>query len=315
MPIKISQLRTFVAVAELRNIHDAGARIGRSLSAVSVALKHLEQELGAPLFETDRKSTLSAVGRFVFDQARSEIMRHDRMMETIGAYARGDLGRVAIACVPSVASHILPGVIERFTRLNPGVELDVRDIDTAAVIRAIERGTVDIGIAGTPPKASGVEFAPWFRDELVLVCARDHPLAGRKTVTWRDLEGLNLIANGVTETLAMADQRYAKGNARLMVRNTTSLLALVGNGVGVTILPRLSVPGSPEGITTLALRQPTEKRLVGILWRPESTPTPAAETFIRSLAQWTEAQQAEETLAIEIIASPRVDVFTPDTTK
>lgn len=306
MTVKLSQLRIFVAVAEMRNIQDAGERVGRSPSAVSIALKQLETDIGAPLFETDRKSTLSSVGRFVFEEARAELTRHDRMMHEIKAYADGNLGRVAIACVPSVATQILPGVLERFIRLKPGVELDVRDIDTAAVIRAIERGTVDIGIAGMPADTRNIEFSPWFRDELVLVCASNHPLSKNPEVTWHGLEGQNVIANGVMETLSTTGLSFTNGSSNLMVRNNTSLLALVRNGVGVTVLPRLSVPEPIEGIRTVAIHGPKETRLVGILSRSDATPPPAVYEFINNLEGWAKEQKANRNLAIEFVGSPQL---------
>ena len=73
MAIKIEMLRNFVAVAELGNLNDAAERLGRTASAVSMSLKQLEDHLGAPLFETDRKNRLTALGQFTFAEGRREV--------------------------------------------------------------------------------------------------------------------------------------------------------------------------------------------------------------------------------------------------
>lgn len=290
MYIKIFALRVFVAVAERGNIQDAAAHVGRSASAVSVTLKQLEAQLGTALFESDRKSTLTPVGRYLLDAARAEILRRERAMAAIHAYTRGEIGRLELACVPSVASHLLPEVIQRCIARFPGVEMDVRDSDSLSVIRSVETGVVEVGIAGRQKSGAHLSFRPVFQDELIVVCASNSRLARRAsgdTVEWRDLAGEEIIANGIMLGLNSVEDSGLLEGSRLLVRNTTSLLALVKANLGVTILPRLTVPSSGrDGLAALTLRQPALTRTIGIVQRAGMELTPAAREFLVLLEQY-----------------------------
>lgn len=280
MEFKLSLLRVFVAVAETGNIQDAADRVGRSPSAVSMTLKQLEGLVGGALFESDRKNRLSELGMYLLEIARGQLTSHDRAMTSVRAFAKGELGRVELACVPSVASHLLPDVIQTITARWAGVELDVRDIDTAAVVRAVERGTIEIGIAGRP-RSGTVTFQPLFHDALMLVCPAASPLARQAgPVTWEGLVDQTVIANGITENSDVPEIQALNAGANLMVRNTTSLLALVKAGVGVTILSELSIPQGALGICLLPLKARNLRRYVGTIRKTGTPLSPAANAFL-----------------------------------
>ena len=147
MAIKIEMLRCFVAVARSGNLADAADRLYRTPSAVSMMLKQLEGHLGAPLFVSERKSKLTALGAFVLDQAIAELEHFERSVSAIESFARSESGLVRIAAVPSVAEAMLPQVVRRFLRDYPGVWIDIRDMESSAVFRELERERVDLGVA------------------------------------------------------------------------------------------------------------------------------------------------------------------------
>lgn len=280
MEFKLSLLRVFVAAAETGNIQDAGDRVGRSPSAVSMSLKQLEGLVGGALFESDRKSHLTDLGMYLLETARGQLTSHDRAMASVRAFAKGEIGRVELACVPSVASHLLPDVIQTFTAQWAGVELDVRDIDTAAVVRAIERGTVEVGIAGRP-RSGAVTFQPLFHDRLVLVCPASSVFTDQSMpVKLMHLKNHPFIANGITTASEIPEIQALSAVAKLMVRNTTSILALVNAGVGATILPELAVPEEAAGIRLLPLEAGTLKREVGVIRKTDTPLSPPAKAFL-----------------------------------
>ncbi|MGI9416603.1 MAG: LysR family transcriptional regulator, partial [Geminicoccaceae bacterium] len=129
MAIKIDMLRYFVAVAESGNLADAADKLGRTPSAVSMMLKQFEDHLGAALFESERKSRLTALGTFTLDQATRELDHFERIVAAIEHFSRAKAGFVSIAAVPSVAEAILPSAVHDFLRDHPGVQIDIRDMD------------------------------------------------------------------------------------------------------------------------------------------------------------------------------------------
>lgn len=279
MAVTLGQLRVFLEVADLGNIKDAAEKIGRTPSAVSMSLKQLEEHLGGALFESDRKTRLTTLGHYVLTVARAEVRGFDRSVAAIQAFARNEIGRLEIACVPSVATQLMPNVLNAFLASRPDIELDVRDADSESVELAIERQRVELGIAGRPSSAGIIAFTPVFRDQFVLVCAAENPLAESSApVAAGDLKDVRFIANGASARMSDPAFKAISRASGLMVRNVTSLLALVRADFGVTILPALSVAADRE-VCCRPLAGEDLYREVGLLWRAGHALSPVAAAF------------------------------------
>lgn len=286
--LKLEALRVFVTVAEIGNIRDAADRLGRTPSAISMTLKQTEEEIGAPLFETDRKNALTALGRFTLESARAQILGYDKLIANIQAYAQNRIGKLTLACVPSVAANVVPPLINRFVADNPGVELELFDADSVGVAALVESGQADFGVAGRPDAAGVLDFAPLFSCPFALLCNVASPLAALgRPLAWADLESVRLIRNGAADTIEVPDYRALAERATLTVRNTTSLIAMTANGLGVTLLPLLSALDLPPQVTACPLEDGEALWTVGLLERKDSTRSPAARAFLERLASET----------------------------
>lgn len=275
----LGQLRVLLEVADLGNIKDAAEKIGRTPSAVSMALKQLEAHLGGPLFESDRKTRLTSLGEYVLLVARAEVRGFDRSVAAIQAYARNEIGRLEVACVPSVATQLMPAALSAFLAQRPDIELEVSDADSESVERAIERQRVELGIAGRPGSSGIIDFTPVFRDRFVLVCSRQNPLARSEApVRARELAATRFIANGASARMRDPELQEISQASRLMVRNVTSLLALVRADFGVTVLPALSAAADPT-VCCRPLEGEGLFREVGLLWRSGRALSPVVEAF------------------------------------
>ena len=281
MAIKIEMLRCFAAVARSGNLADAAEALGRTPSAVSMMLKQFEAHLGAPLFESERKSRLTALGTFTLGEATRELDHFERTIASIENFARSKSGFVRVAAVPSVAEVILPEVTRGFLRDRPGVRIDIRDMDSAAVLRELERERVDLGLATGTGAGPEVGREALFSDDFGVVCHADHPLAAKDLpLAWDALAAWPFIANGLCGHIADEVFQRVFANSQLMVRNTTSLLALVRAGVGVTVLPRLVVQGAEREVIFLPVADPEARRRIDILCRSHAELSPAAQSFV-----------------------------------
>ncbi|MEM7170411.1 MAG: LysR substrate-binding domain-containing protein [Pseudomonadota bacterium] len=286
MAIKIAHLRTLSVVSSCGNIKDAAARLGRTPSAVSMALKQFEDELGGSLFEADRKTSLTPLGRFILNQANDALANYDRSVAAIQAYSKNEIGRLVVACVPSVAARLLPEIIRSFVAELPRVELEIQDMDSAAVLRSLRQGQVDLGIASLDKSDPFFEVEELFSDHFGVVVPAGHSLVGLgRAVRWEDLRGERLIANGLSMTLRDSTYRALEADSQLTVRNVWSLLALVKCGLGVTLLPHLSVPLEDPALKVLELGEGPLRRQVTVLRRAGETPSPVALLFTKKLAQ------------------------------
>ncbi|WP_278878123.1 LysR family transcriptional regulator [Paracoccus yeei] len=284
MAIKIEMLRSFLTVAEEGNIKDAATRLLRTPSSVSMTLSALEDELGGPLFEQDRKSRLTVLGTYVRDMAEVMIRDHDRGIETIKAFAQSRLGRLHIVAVPSVASRILPPILREFLRRQSGAAVSLVDTDSHQVQQMVVTGEADIGIGGPPPGKLPLSFAPLFEDPFRLVCAVESPLARLpRPLCWQDLLTEDLIVNESARAINAPEYAEMVDKARLTIRNITSLLAMVRANAGVTLLPALACTTLPAGLTALEIETGGVSRVVGLVQRSNSMPSPLATTFVKQL--------------------------------
>lgn len=280
MALKIEMLRCFVAVADSGNLSDAGVRLGRSVSAVSMMLKQLEDHLGNPLFETDRKSKLSPVGIFVLDQARAEVGRFDRTVETIERFAQGGAGDVRLASVPSVAGTILPVALRQMVSSRPRVKIQLRDMDSEAVVNALMRGQVDIGIGSVPDGMVDFSRVVLFKDRFGVVCCADHPLArAQGPLHWEHLLAENFVANDLAGSIKTPVFQGLYRGATMHVPNTVSLLAMVRAGLGITVLPRLAMQTNADGLVFRRVADQSAIRQIDLVHRSGNTLSPAAETL------------------------------------
>jgi len=278
--IKLEALRVFVTVAEVGNIKDAADQLGRTSSAISMTLKQLEEEVGGSLFATDRKSNLTALGRFIFETAQMQIRSFDKSIGRIRAYAQNRIGRLSLASVPSVATHLLPLFLPDFVGARPGLEVELLDIDSRSVKAMVEADQADLGFAGQPESDALVSFTPLFRDRFKIVCSAASPLCeAGEPLRWTDIESQPLIRNGASETITAPGYRAIAGRATLTVRNVTSLFALTKSGLGITLLPALATAELPDGVIALELRDTDAQRTVGLLERRGTIRSPVTEAF------------------------------------
>ncbi len=278
--IKLEALRVFVTVAESGNIKDAADAVGRTASAVSMTLKQLEDEIGGPLFQTDRKNSLTSLGNLMLDLGREQIRSFDKSVSIMRAFAHSRIGSLSVASVPSVAVNILPAILQRFLEARPQVQMELFDIDSVQVRRMVESGVADIGIAGESRAGGGVEFTPLFSDRFKLLCKDDHALCRlERPVEWSDLDAATLIRNGASDRIEAEEYKQLSTQSLITVYNVTSLVAMVKAGLGFTVLPSLTMLGAHEGVAVLDLADPAASRRVGLIERRDVPPSPIATAF------------------------------------
>lgn len=299
MRYSLSALRVFKVVADLGSITEAAEKLGRTPSTVSMALKTFEDELGVKLFQSERKNRLTPTGQFVRDRANDVLSQYERAVSSIEAFARNQTGRVDLACVPSVAVSILPRVLLHFREKYPGVEISVHDADSPSVVESVLAGKVGLGVASVRRDQPDLNFRPLFNDALGIVCKADDPLVRHDgPVSWDIVRGRTLLGNGITGLIDSTQFSDLVSRAPIKVYNVLSLLALVRAEVGITVLPRLSLPPSERDLRFVALSDPMARRTVGLLSRASEVASPAEAAFTRELESVVSVVGAELDLQI-----------------
>lgn len=278
--VTLAQLRYFVVIAEEGGFHAAAERLGRTQPALSHAMRALEDQLGAALFEHGMRASLTAFGEAFYPMAKDVIQDTRQTLAEARRLATGRLGRVTVAAVPSAASRLMPEIGSAFLRERPEVELTIADADAATVRQQVLSRSVDWGIASLAGPEPDLAFTPLFTDPIGLACASTHPLAqARGPIGAEAVMGERLIANNIVQLLDDTELRGAFAAARLRVTNMMSLLAFVARNEGVTVLPELAIPAATTGVAFRRLASPGAQREVGLVTLAGRKLSPAAAAF------------------------------------
>ena len=263
MTIKLEMLRIFRTVAERGTLAAAAEVLGRTPSAISMMLAQLEEQLGAPLFESDRKNRLSPLGELVLAESIHATDTFERSKEAIRRHVTSTAGIVRIVTVPSAAVTFLPERIAVFSRQHPGVRLEISDTDSRSVRRRIKIEEDDIGIVSMTPEApeDGIVV---LRDDLGIVFRRGGAISDKVDTgvepSW-SFTGLEpLIGNALCELVANPELADILATCTLEARNTTALLSFVREGLGATILPEGAVAHRPREIGFVRPADPVARR-------------------------------------------------------
>jgi len=305
-----AQLQTLVAVAEAGSVGGAALRLGRTQSAVSHSLAELERRMRLQLVVRDhRGARLTPAGRRALARARDVLV----LLESLPDDARaGDelVGRVRLATFRSVATHLLPTVHGALARLHPGVELEVDDgcHERGDVEERLLSGAADLAVAHLP--VSDVLIArPLLADPYVLVAPADWSISD--PVRWSEVDGrpyLELACSGARSVVERCRAAGLTAPVAMRLVEDSTVLAMVADGHGFSILPRLAThPPSPR-IRVAALPVPAQRSL-GVVSRPSRTFIPAVRG-VRELLLDAELLRAVPVVA-ERVVEPAPHDFAP----
>jgi DNA-binding transcriptional LysR family regulator len=285
------QLQVLVAVVEAGSFTAAAERLGMTQSAASHALAALEAELGVRLLERHRQGiTPTSLGSQVLDHARIMLAEAEHIRQLIAA-ARGlAAGRVRVGSLPSVSARLLPGILRALQQRYPKIEVVLFEGTDQEVSEWIQMRVVDVGFVTEP--LAGLEAAEIAQDQVYGVVAAGHPLASAGQVQVAQLAAEPFIlSKGGCEPMIREIYRRAgvAFHARYELGDMSTILAMVQEGLGVSIVPALSLPDALPGIVALRLDPPVYRHL-SLATLAGATP-PAVQAFIGQAQSWAKAQQ------------------------
>jgi LysR family hydrogen peroxide-inducible transcriptional activator len=293
--VTLRHLRYFEALARHGHFGRAAEACAVSQPALSVQMKELEEILGAPLIERGpRKVRLTALGEAFFARA-SEILR---AVDELGELARASLtplaGQLRLGVIPTVAPYMLPSVIKTLGRRFPGLDLRPREAVTQKLVDDLIEGRLDAAIVALPVSQPSLHEEPLFAEEFALV----RPLAdaGKPPPEPRALREMRLLL--LEEGHCFRDQALSFCGAGAAPRDLmegsslSTLVQMVGAGIGVTLIPEMAVPVETRSaaVSVARLAHRTPARTIGMIWR-RTNPLAEQLTYIADLLR--EAHQAE----------------------
>ena len=246
MAMTLSQLRTFIAVAEDGSVRAAAERLHVSQPSVSGSIAALSEEVGVPLTERDgRGMKLSPAGEVFLPHAREALGLLDLGQRMAQSAATRESATVRIAAVYTAAESLLPPLLRAFREEHPEVPIQLEIGNREFVLDLLVSRNADIGIGGRPPEDGTLEGTIIARNEHVIVAAPDHRFAHQAKVPVRDLADETwLVREEASGTRRLVDEYLAAAHISppvTTIGSNSAVAAAAMVGLGVGLVPLVSV--------------------------------------------------------------------------
>jgi DNA-binding transcriptional LysR family regulator len=279
-------LRGFLALAESRHFRRAAERCRLSQAAFSQLIRRVELAAGARLFErSTRQVSLTAEGEVLATAATRIVADIDAALADLRDHAARRKGRVGVAALPSLAAGPLPAVFAQYRARYPGVQIELFDALSDRCIALLREGRADFALTAAGPSLTEFDTRPLTTDEFYLVCRRDHPLASRKRARLADLADCPMIhlarSTSVRQHVEPALRDVPHASSGLEVEQLPTAAALIASGLGVSIVPALTLPYfSRAGLVAVRVDAPGLARRILVVQRKGRSLSAAAQAML-----------------------------------
>ncbi len=265
-----------LAVAEYLSFHRAARALGISQSSVSARIKTLEEDLGILLFERSTRGTrLTEAGRLFVERVSAGVDQLDHAVKTAGMAASGERGRLRIGIHALIPRSFLAELIAQYREDQPGIEVEITEGTARDTVMQLRADRLDMVFVAGQPELPDCHSRRIWTEPLMAVLPDHHPLAGQSVVTWADLAGETfLVRHGGTGPqvndhilLRLAGRWPVPSIHRFDVGRGT-LLSMVGQGFGITIVGAATSLLQTSGITFLPVADEPEPVPFSAIWSP-----------------------------------------------
>lgn len=274
--ITLKQIRYFETLARTGHFGRAADACAISQPALSMQIKELEETLGAALFERGaRQISLTSLGEEFNLRAREILRSVDELADLARASQARLAGRLRIGVIPTIAPYLLPTIIANLTRQYAGLDIRVRETVTQRLIQELSEGRLDTAIVALPVSEPSFEEVALFSEEFMLVRPRDGDDRPVPSIDMLQNMRLLLLEEGHCfrdQALAFCKMNSSLPRESLDGTSLSTLVQMVGSGIGVTLIPEMAVPIETRSAAVSVTRfgSPSPSRTIGMIWRKSS---------------------------------------------
>jgi DNA-binding transcriptional LysR family regulator len=295
--MELSQLETFLAVAEERSFSRAALRLHRTQPAVSQVIRKLEESIGESLFDrAARDGSLTAAGILLRDYALRLLALRREAASALGELKSLERGQLHMAANEYTCMYLLPAM-HAFRREFPHINMTVHRMLASRIPEELNLRTFEIGVVSFRPDPAQFRTIAVYGDSLAFVVSPNHPLAGADRVSINDLGQQDFIAHHVASPLRKkvieAFQRYRTPlNMGIELPTIEAIKRFVAMGNGVALVPHLAVARELEtgDLVRITVDELEMKRILRLVHRRQTTLSYAARAFLRTVRSLAEEQ-------------------------
>lgn len=285
--MEMHQLRYVVAAAHTRNFSRAAEQCHVSQPSLSQQIQKLEEELGERLFDRlQRAVRLTPAGEAFLPRAQrilDEVNAAKREAADAGTLVRG---RLTLGVLPTIAPYLLPGLLTEFARRFPGVDVVLHEDVTARLLRLALRGELDLALTSLPITDARFEVRELFSEELLLALPAGHPRLQGASPSLAHLadERFIVMQEGHClgdQVLSVCDQQDLAVKVRFRSAQLETVLALVGAGLGVSLIPAMAARPGVHPVEFRSLDEPRPHRAIVVVRVRQRPMNRAASEFLK----------------------------------
>lgn len=304
--LTLKQLRYFEALARHNHFGRAADACAISQPAISVQIRELEETLGTELFQREpRQVRLTNFGEEFALRVRDILRSVDELTDLARASRDRLVGRLRIGVIPTIAPYLLPAIIGNLARMHDGLDIHVRETQTQKLIQELADGRLDAAIVALPVSEASLTEIVLFAENFVLVRPGEDegkPVPNREML--REMR-LLLLEEGHCfrdQALSFCNMHSVRPRELLDGSSLSTLVQMVGAGVGVTLIPEMAVPVETRSaaVSIAHFANPQPSRTIGMIWRKTS---PIAKQLllisevVRQAAETLRAQHGSASVA------------------
>lgn len=290
--MSLSKYEILVKVVELKSLTRAASALGCTQSAVSHAISSLEDDFGFAVVTRSRAGVrLTDEGGRIMPTVRAILNYEEQLRQTVSAIRGLDSGTVRIGAFTSVAVHWLPSVIKEFQRDFPAVDIKLLNGDYHDVEQWLLDGSVDLGFVNVP-NSLGCECIPLMEDRLLAILPIDHKFASYPKFPLVECETeafITLLEESNHDANRALSAAGIKPNIKFSTKDDYAIIAMVEQGLGISIMPELLLKGRQDNIKVLELVPPS-KRTIGLAISETSKASPASRRFADYVVRYVKKQ-------------------------
>lgn len=276
--VTIRQLRYFNALAQTGHFGQAAELCAVSQPALSMQIKELESELGAPLVERRPSGAqLTPLGREIAQRANEILILTQGLSDLAESWARVLSGGLSLGVIPTIAPYLLPATLNEIRRSYPDLDLRIRETRTETLVADLLSGALDLLLLALPVDHPEVETLELLTDSFMLAAPQTGPTP-TQVLSADDLlqeSRILLLEEGHCfrdHALEVCEMHRRGEIDTLGASSLATIVRMVANGMGVTLLPKISVDTETRGLDLrlLDFPDPAPSRSIGLAWRKSS---------------------------------------------
>ncbi|ALD91503.1 LysR substrate-binding domain-containing protein [Cupriavidus gilardii] len=295
----LTELKYIVAVARERHFGRAAEACFVSQPTLSVAIKKLEDELNVQIFERGTSEvSVTAVGEQIVAQAQ-RVLEQTMAIREIAKQGKDPLaGPLRVGVIYTIGPYLLPALVKQMIQTVPQMPLMLQENYTVKLIELLKQGEIDCAIMAEPFPDSGLTVRPLYDEPFVVAVPRGHQLEKAEHVAPDELKQQTMLllgsghcfrdhVLGVCPELSRFSQAADGIQKTFEGSSLETIRHMVASGVGITVLPRTSVPDMQAGndlLSYVPFAEPVPDRRVVLAWRKSFTRLPAMEALCAAVA-------------------------------